>query len=536
MSGVNVNGSRLGGRASPDLPPVADSTEEWTWASLGGTAVNDSCGRTQATPFVSANEAAIWLTRLSFPVLLLVGTLGNSLGIWLVLKERRHGRRRGSRPLDRSRARKIFLLALFGSDLCYLWNRLIFLLITDAWTPAESSRTIGETWLALYTHGLFGFVDALLSFSSQGILVAFCVDRYYALTSPLRHKTQRSLGRAASFLVVGVIYAGNAGCSTIIPIFYYWTLTHRPMFPAPGDPLPDESSFQPLPEVFLRWLIVDAWGEVIIRFGSALVIIVLNRLIFLKLRQCSARMSGAQGRLPGLSNSPSLLSSAGAPPTYNCGPRVVPAFHLQLTVTDPAERDVHYTLSTSCAFSNGHPAAGAPRTPTGVHLPRSSSYFAANGPASTPVAPAAPGGPSRASFRTSRSANLILLCSSVFYLVTNSLDLALSLVSVLGMYPLCLTDKATEITYACDPFRDLLRHSYFAFSFMFYVCLKLRRRPDSGIRRRSSSYVTSNPPAAAAPETLPLYSKRTGNGASRQNSARSTAALDPLEDLTAPLN
>lgn len=91
----------------------------------------------------------------------------------------------------------------------------------------------------------------------------------------------------------------------------------------------------------------------------------------------------------------------------------------------------------------------------------------------------------RSTIRSSKSANIILLCSSVFYLATNSLDLLLSIVNVLGMYPLCAMDQTTEITYACEPFRDFLRHSYFSFSFMFYVCLKLKR--TDGFRRNRSS-------------------------------------------------
>lgn len=82
----------------------------------------DSCGRPFILNYtnVTDNTGNAWLTRVSFPVFLLVGTVGNSVGIWLVTRERYHGKRRGSRPLDMSRTRKIFLHALFISDLLYL--------------------------------------------------------------------------------------------------------------------------------------------------------------------------------------------------------------------------------------------------------------------------------------------------------------------------------------------------------------------------------------------------------------------------------
>lgn len=80
------------------------------------------------------------------------------------------------------------------------------------------------------------------------ILVAFCVDRFHALTSPLQHKTNPTFSRRASLLVVILIYTGNAACSLIIPVIYYWDLHNEQRYPE--DP------------ALLRWRIFDAWGEV----------------------------------------------------------------------------------------------------------------------------------------------------------------------------------------------------------------------------------------------------------------------------------
>lgn len=87
----------------------------------------DSCGRQQPTRFTTTTDEsqAVWITRVSFPILLAIGTVGNILGIILVLREHRQSdgqRRRGSRAgtADASRSRRIFLLGMFVTDVCYL--------------------------------------------------------------------------------------------------------------------------------------------------------------------------------------------------------------------------------------------------------------------------------------------------------------------------------------------------------------------------------------------------------------------------------
>ena len=78
----------------------------------------DSCGRQQGTSFDNSYDASIWLTRISFPLFLVIGTLGNATGILMLISE--DNSCRGRKKVDNSRGRKIFLQALFTSDLCYL--------------------------------------------------------------------------------------------------------------------------------------------------------------------------------------------------------------------------------------------------------------------------------------------------------------------------------------------------------------------------------------------------------------------------------
>ncbi|OQV18495.1 hypothetical protein BV898_07503 [Hypsibius exemplaris] len=81
--------------------------------------VLDSCGRVRGTRFSNNGyKSAVWLTRVSFPTFLLIGTIGNVIGIILVVNERQNGRRCGNQALDMSR--KVFLRALFILDLCFL--------------------------------------------------------------------------------------------------------------------------------------------------------------------------------------------------------------------------------------------------------------------------------------------------------------------------------------------------------------------------------------------------------------------------------
>ncbi|GAV07596.1 hypothetical protein RvY_17413-2 [Ramazzottius varieornatus] len=213
----------------------------------------DSCGRQQGTSFDNSYDASIWLTRISFPLFLLVGTLGNATGIILLYREDTFCR---GRKMDGSRGRKIFLQALFTSDLCYLWNRLIVLLGTETWRDAAAGNTSAmyEPGFFLYTNGFWLFMDALLSFSSQGILVLFCVDRYFALTAPLQHKTNINFQRRTTLILVCVVYFCTAASSLLLPVIYYHRLSLMSM--RRHEKLPQLSNS------LTRWRVFDAWFEV----------------------------------------------------------------------------------------------------------------------------------------------------------------------------------------------------------------------------------------------------------------------------------
>lgn len=87
------------------------------------------------------------------------------------------------------------------------------------------------------------------------------------------------------------------------------------------------------------------------------------------------------------------------------------------------------------------------------------------------------------------SPGIILLTSSMFYLMTSCLDLFLCVLSVLARYPVCLVETQMDYNRKYDPARQLLRHVYFAFGFLFYVCLQVRnyRKRLVGISRSSTS-------------------------------------------------
>ena len=103
---------------------------------------------------------------------------------------------------------------------------------------------------------------------------------------------------------------------------------------------------------------------------------------------------------------------------------------------------------------------------------------------------------SKTTSQTSRSAITILLCSSIFYLLTNALDIFLALLTVLSIYPVCWIQMTSQTWRAYEPARDLFKHGYFAFSFLFYVCLKLRVRES--LYRHSSDGRAFHPSASSA--------------------------------------
>ncbi|GAV07548.1 hypothetical protein RvY_17372 [Ramazzottius varieornatus] len=387
----------------------------------------DSCGRQQPTRFTTTDESqAVWITRVSFPILLAIGTVGNILGIILVPREHRQTdgqRRRGSRSgtADASRSRRIFLLGMFVTDVCYLWNRMIILLGVDVWEiEPETKKAYGHFFE--WTHGVWSFLDALLSFSSQGILVVFCIDRYHALTSPLQHKTSSSFRRTTSLVVVGLIYSSTALCSLINPVMYYWVFNHMK--------IQSQASLPQYPPGLRQWRIFDAWFEVIIRLSATIIIVVLNWLILVRLKSSRETM--------GLSVQNSIMYKGNSKASSNS------------------------TLSRKP--TRGPSANGVGRTNT----------------------------MKKSTHATSSSAFTILLYSSIFYLLTNMLEIVLSFWTVLSIYPVCLLQTSTEQLITYEPARDLSKHLYFAFAFLSYVCVKLDikeycRRKFSKSRRRLSS-------------------------------------------------
>ncbi|GAU94172.1 hypothetical protein RvY_05997 [Ramazzottius varieornatus] len=69
--------------------------------------IKDGCGFIRTLSFTREYASWIWITRISFPLFLILGTIGNALAIVTVYSDRRGPKR-------------TFLLGLFFSDLWFL--------------------------------------------------------------------------------------------------------------------------------------------------------------------------------------------------------------------------------------------------------------------------------------------------------------------------------------------------------------------------------------------------------------------------------
>ena len=202
---------------------------------------------------------------------------------------------------------------------------------------------------------------------------------------------------------------------------YYWVFNHMKV--------QSQARMPQYPPALQQWRIFDAWFEAIIRLSAAIIIVVLNWLILIKLKHSREKM--------GVSVQNSIMYKGNSRTSANS------------TLTRQATRG---------------PGSGGARRWNTIK---------------------------RTAHATSTSAFTILLYSSIFYLLTNLLEIVLSFWTVLSIYPVCLLQTSSEQLITYEPARDLSKHLYFAFAFMSYVCVKLdlnsfRRKCSERSRRLSA--------------------------------------------------
>ncbi|OQV24650.1 hypothetical protein BV898_01709 [Hypsibius exemplaris] len=343
--------------------------------------VQDECGFVRGLRFTREHRDWIWITRVSFPLFLVVGTLGNGLAIVNVCGDRRGPKR-------------TFLLGLFITDLWFLWNRLIIQIGSRLWDGAARGPDLYGYFYKV-TAGIWLYLESVLFFASQWTLMAFCVDRYLAIRCPLHHRTNY---RRNSLFAVAFIFVCSAVNALNVPVFYYWMLGND--FLAPGAVVPQ------FPKVFQQWRRMEMWWEVFVRLLAYVGTATLNMLIIARLHQSNIQVDRA-----------------------------------------PIIRTMTAATDSSGSRATNKPSAkhGAPIIPR----PRHSLVRRTN---------------------SSQAANKILIASSFFFLLTQSLDFGMSVLLAFSQAPICLFQITNTFLQVYDPFRAFLVNMYFACGFMFYLC------------------------------------------------------------------
>ncbi|OQV13162.1 hypothetical protein BV898_12592 [Hypsibius exemplaris] len=375
---------------------------------VGRSVVRDSCGRIMDLVYENnSNGDWHWITRVSFPVLLALGTLGNVYGIisgWIHYKN----------------SQRIFLIGMCSASLLYLWNMLIILLGTRTWESDDAGSS--ELYAPFYTPtaGFFLYLDQILYMASQWILLMFCLERCVAVTFPLFHYTNKH--RLFGGVTVTVIFVFSAIVGVLSPVLYYWNLN------ATGT-LELKQPVRKIPYSLYMWKEVDTWWEFIFTSLVYVTILVCNLLLVRSLQRNRRHMS--------IDSSTTLQSAA------------------------------HSTNSSYCSESSHN------------QNPNRQKMIVTN----------------RCVPNATRTQ--VLLGSSLFYLITQSLKVAMCFLVILARTPTCAIQITMPFLNVYDPFNLLLQNIYFAFEFVFLVWLgnaerkkwralccsrprKLRRRqPDS---------------------------------------------------------
>ncbi|XP_055344091.1 uncharacterized protein LOC129592146 [Paramacrobiotus metropolitanus] len=235
----------------------------------------DSCGFPRLKDMSAESRRAIkdmqLVTTISYPIFLIIGTIGNSLGIGLLVRSRQIARAAGHRT--NLSPRDIFLVALFITDLIYLW---VFLMVS--WGTGllvghgDPTKALPFINFHLATNGIWMYMLTITIFASHGILVMFSIDRYLAMIKPIHHSVSIKIRKRICFGLVGLTYFAAAVICMVSPFVYYYVLEH-------GRPGGNSN----LPRHYQAWINVDKWFDVMFRVGPALIIIIANILIIWKL-------------------------------------------------------------------------------------------------------------------------------------------------------------------------------------------------------------------------------------------------------------
>ncbi|GAU89837.1 hypothetical protein RvY_02339 [Ramazzottius varieornatus] len=206
-----------------------------------------------------------YLDFVSYPILLVIASAGNLLN-FLVLG--------GEKPRT---SKNVYLLALAIGDFLYMWGGFLVFMKTI-------SSDHSEGFLAFFTslHGFCTFTGEMAAFTSDWTVVAFSVDRFIAVKSPLRTKRVNAVKQAAHIVIGIIISAFLITLNRLVD--YYWFIAND----AGYGPLPLR------PWLLERWHLLHVWLLALLPILTFLIVLLLNgtllRLLVLKRRARAAEL------------------------------------------------------------------------------------------------------------------------------------------------------------------------------------------------------------------------------------------------------
>ncbi|XP_055328737.1 uncharacterized protein LOC129581589 isoform X2 [Paramacrobiotus metropolitanus] len=239
----------------------------WTLLTPGGTPM-DGCNRSLQLFFTNNYGGWEWITKITFPILLAIGTVGNIVGILIAYRCKRGSQR-------------TFLLCLYCINLLYLWNNLIVLIGSKTWEPDPSDDTSVYNSFFIPTGGVWFYLSEVLYLASQWILMMFCFDRCVAIVFPLYHFANWQRGFGA--LAITLAFAAAALNALLLPVTYYWNQQNFDFTV--------NSYVRNMPDYLSRWKEVDVWWEALFGIIVYILIFMCNTVLLYALKQRERRWS-----------------------------------------------------------------------------------------------------------------------------------------------------------------------------------------------------------------------------------------------------
>ncbi|OQV23688.1 hypothetical protein BV898_02426 [Hypsibius exemplaris] len=223
----------------------------------GSSFLNNSCGRQSVNVTAIQLHPARYAVLVTYPIFLLICTVGNLLTLIVLGRE------------TTKSVKRIYLMSLACSDFCFMWSQFFPYLSNYATITSNPGAKLFLDRIS----GSCTFFQEMLITSSDWILVAFSIERFFAVVFPLYYNIFVSKRRATAVVLVVFLLAGLYAMYNLFD--YYWFLANdEPRCPA--------ALIRP-PTYLIRWHAVYEWSVLIVPVITFLVILSVNLAVSIQL-------------------------------------------------------------------------------------------------------------------------------------------------------------------------------------------------------------------------------------------------------------